>query len=124
MRSSFKLAAMLAALGVGLGGGAETLREMYTPRFNLPGPFMPESGKARKRAHNCSRSRRPNYTTDWRGAPGHREAARRVARGQHGDSWEFNKRMAWNERNAHVLAKRAADQLKADGRNMIVWGRR
>ena len=43
-------------------------------------------------------SPRPNYTTDWRGEPGHRENARRLrAHWSFTINRHFHERMAWNE---------------------------
>jgi hypothetical protein len=108
--------------------GKATLDTMFRPMFDVSGGQM-SHGKPGKHRCGGKTSPQPNYTTDWRkhGTQA-KEAARRVARGQHGDDRNWQQRKAWLERNAHVIAKREADQMRAagplGGKNATIWGRR
>jgi hypothetical protein len=120
------LSAALATLSMPLSGrdraelGKSTLDDIFTPRFDIGG-----SGRGRGAYRGAGQRHR---TTDWRHGTQAKEAAKRVARGQAGDDRNWLERKAWLERNAHVVAKREADQAKAmgpdGGRNAIRWGRR
>lgn len=130
-----RIAAALAALSAPIGSKAEraqlgkaTLDELFTARFSLAGGHIShqKSGKHRK-SGTVPEAGPKHHTTYWRGAPGHKEAARRLARGERGDDSNWQQRKAWLERNQHVIAKREADQERArgpkGGRNAIIWGR-
>lgn len=111
--------------------GKATLDEMFMPRFGIPDDSRRYDRGKRKHRNSGTTSPRPNYCNNaGTGKPhcGAQEAARFLARGQAGDDSEWRKRVAWNERNAHVIAKREAQQAKAmsaeGGRNAIYWGRK
>jgi hypothetical protein len=86
----------------------------------------------RKVSGNKSRRARRHYQQSWLGAPNHRKTAREQRNERNfrneGRVDYYSQRMAWLERNAHVIAKREADQARAmgplGGRNRIMWGRR
>lgn len=131
------IAAALAALAMPLDSrdrmavGRATLDSMFTPRFAIPGDSRHDDRGKRKHRNSGTTSPRPNYCNNaGTGKPhcGAQEAARFIARGQAGDDREWRKRMAWLERNAHVIARRDEQQAKAmsdeGGRNAIHWGRR
>lgn len=122
---SLGIAAALAACMSGVGNGVEALQGMFTPRFSRPDHLATSNGrgKVRRRAHNASTPvRRPHHNSQT--GCGAKQCRKYKAQSFVNINRYFDQRMAWLERNAHVLAKRRDDQLKANGRNMIVWGRR
>lgn len=106
--------------------GKATLDSMFRPMFDVSGGQR-SHGKSGKHRNSGKTSPRPNSQQDWRSAAGHGEAARRLARGEAGNDRNWQERKAWLERNAHVIAKREAQQARAmseeGGRNRIIWGR-
>jgi hypothetical protein len=130
--TAFRLAsAMAAMMSTGRGGNA-VLDAMFAPRFSVPPPINPayiaspgkhaQSGKSRRRYWGG------NNAGHGKAHCGAKQAAKYARQVFHSVHRNFDERMAWNERNAHVLAKREADQERAagplGGRNAIIWGRR
>lgn len=113
MRSGVPFAAALASLMASGKGGDAVLTDMFTPRLRLPNLDVPESHPKPGKHRNSGRgSPRRNGKTWWRVACGHKQARKYAAQGQ-GINVHYNARMAWLERNQHVIAKREADQLRA-----------
>lgn len=129
MRGISFAAALGAMLNSGKGGDA-VLTEMFTPRFHVPqfGEVRIKPGKHRNSGKGSPWRRGGNNAGHGKAHVGAKQCRKYAAQKPGGDTREFDKRMAWNERNPHVLAKREADQLKArsdtGGRNAIIWGRR
>lgn len=102
--------------------------------FITPAPLLNSGGGRTKNGKHRLSGTVPSAgakhrTTDWRGAPGNKQAAKNLKRlDSAAINVHFAARMAWNERNAHVIAKRELDQARAagplGGRNAIIWGRR
>lgn len=102
--------------------GAQTLDAMFTPRFSVPhgGNSRAKAGKHRLSGTVPGAGPR-HHTTSFTGSANKPRAALGSG-GQH-----YENRMAWNERNAHVIAKREADQERArlsPGKNATMWGRK
>lgn len=129
MRGRMGMAAALAACMAGVGSGVELMQEMLTPRVRLDdtGPMPRRRGGRNRRAHNASFPARYPHHNSAVGC-GAKQCRKYARQKPHGDSHEYDRRMAWNERNAHVIAKREADQARAaseqGGRNRVLWGRR
>lgn len=92
--------------------GKATLDTMFRPLFDVSGGQM-SHGKPGKHRMSGKTSPRGNSQQSWRGAPGHRAAARHLRQGGGPGDHNWQKRKAWLERNAHVIAKREADQQRA-----------
>jgi hypothetical protein len=123
------VAAMAAALA-GARSGVDLLRDVMTPTVKLPafGQVLTKDGKHRNSGSGSPRRRYGNNAGRNTAHCGHKQCRKYAAQKPGGDSREYDKRMAWIERNAHVMARRADDQLRArsdeGGRNAIIWGRR
>lgn len=127
MRGRLGFSAAMAALATGLGSGVEVLQSMFTPQFRFDREGYTHQRKGRKNRHSGTGSKpRPRHNSDV--GCGAKEMRKNCKNLRNGDCYEYVKRMAWNKRNAHVIAKRELDQLRArsplGGRNAIIWGRR
>jgi hypothetical protein len=123
------IGAALAALAMPLGQhersklGAQTLDAMFTPRFTVPNGGNSRAKAGKHRLSGTVRGAGPRHYTTWFTGAANKP---RRALGSCGEHYE--NRMRWLERNAHVIAKREADQALAmsdkGGRNRIMWGRK
>ena len=130
---SMLLASALANLLASGRGGGVVLTEMFTPRFTVDAPidprFMTSAGKHRRSGRGSPRHHGGNNAGHGTAHCGAKQCRKYAAQAvTHDINVHFDARMRWNERNAHVLARRDAEQARAvtaeGGRNAIKWGRR